>query len=85
LPSKLFEYGATGKPIMAGVTGFCKEFILQNIKNVVVFEPCNHESAQTAIKKLNLKHTNRSVFINKFDRQLIMDDFAKDIISLTYQ
>ena len=41
LPSKIFEYGATGKPILAGVAGYPREFIEANLDNAVTFEPCD--------------------------------------------
>ena len=37
LPSKLFEYAATGKPILAGVSGYAAKFIDENIVGCEVF------------------------------------------------
>ena len=39
LPSKIFEYAATGKPIWAGVAGYAAEFITSKIENSAVFFP----------------------------------------------
>ncbi|AKD56940.1 glycosyltransferase family 4 protein [Spirosoma radiotolerans] len=39
LPSKLFEYGATDKPIVAGVAGYAASFVRQHLPNAVVFVP----------------------------------------------
>ncbi|HIB84975.1 MAG TPA: glycosyltransferase WbuB, partial [Chromatiaceae bacterium] len=49
LPSKLFEYAASGKPILAGVSGYAAEFILEEISNSAIFPPCNAEAAAKAI------------------------------------
>ena len=35
LPSKIFEYAATGKPILAGVSGYSADFIRNNLKDKV--------------------------------------------------
>ena len=37
LPSKIFEYAATGKPILAGVSGYAAEFLGNQVKGVEVF------------------------------------------------
>ena len=37
LPSKLFEYGAMNKPILAGISGYSKEFVKSEISNCAVF------------------------------------------------
>src|SRR5690606_26666824 len=39
LPSKVFEYAATGKPIVAGVPGYAAEFVNAEIANAAVFAP----------------------------------------------
>ena len=42
LPSKVFEYGALGKPIVAGVSGYSANFIKQNLQINYCFEALNH-------------------------------------------
>ena len=82
LPSKLFEYAATNKPILAGVSGYSKNFILSEISNCEVFIPANYKDA---IKKLaNLKNSDnpRSKFIEKYKREKIMKKMAEDINEL---
>ena len=39
LPSKLFEYGAFDKPIIAGVGGYAAQFIRDNLLNYILFKP----------------------------------------------
>jgi len=82
LPSKIFEYAATGKPIVAGVSGYAAEFITREVENVVIFNSGDAVSAVTAIGKLSLQHFDRTDFINKFSRKKIMADMAKEILGL---
>lgn len=84
IPSKVFEYGATGKPILAGVMGYPKTFIKQNLPDAMFFEPTNVEQL---VKKLqdyapNNYRMDRSAFIQNFSRQKIMDELALEIINL---
>ena len=80
LPSKIFEYAALGKPILAGVTGYAAEFIKAEVSNAKVFHPCNVEGAEQALLSLDLKSELRDVFVEKFSRTNIMDQMAGDII-----
>ncbi len=80
LPSKIFEYAATGKPILAGVSGYAKDFINQEIKNANVFEPCSIKDAKKAMNGLEIRMCDRSDFKKKFDREVIMNLLAKDIL-----
>lgn len=82
LPSKIFEYAATGKPIWAGVSGFASQFITENIDNAQVFPPCDVVAAEAAFSKLRLQYTPRSAFVEKYDRGKIMDGLARDIIEI---
>ena len=82
IPSKLFEYAATGKPILAGVSGFPAQFIKDNIKNCEVFEPCNAEQAVKALNNLDLSYEDRHDFIAKFQRKKIMEKMSLEIVQL---
>ena len=82
LPSKLFEYAATGKPIWAGVLGYAAEFMKTEIENVAIFEPCNILEAEEAFNTLDLNYTPRTEFIMKYARDNIMQSMAADILSL---
>ena len=84
LPSKIFEYAATGKPILAGVSGFAAEFLNTYVKNSAVFEPCNLNQAINSLEILDLRHTERNSFIQEFSRTKIMSDMAKSIISVPF-
>jgi hypothetical protein len=80
LPSKLFEYGATGKPIWAGVSGYAAEFLRTEMSNAEVFNPCDAIDAERAFLMLNMRTENRAQFIAKFSRKNIANIMARDIL-----
>jgi hypothetical protein len=82
LPSKLFEYAALGKPIWAGVAGYAASFIADHIPNAAVFNPCDAEDAFNSFCRLEMVTRPRVEFVTQFSRAAIMQDMAKDIISL---
>ena len=82
LPSKIFEYGALGKPIWAGVAGYSAEFIKKNITNAAVFMPCDVDEAAKSFDSLEMVTRLRIDFIENFARSNIMKKMATDIISL---
>lgn len=82
LPSKLFEYAVTGKPIWAGVSGYASDFITSKIENAAVFLPCNIDSALLSFKKLDIKTSPRTKFADEFARDKIMKNMAKEIMRL---
>lgn len=80
LPSKLFEYAATNKPIWGGLSGYANRFAKKRIKNIALFSPCNAEEAITALKELKLQNTSRWDFVEEFSRTTIKKQMAQDII-----
>lgn len=80
LPSKIFEYGAIGKPIWAGVAGYPAEFIRSELTNAVVFPPCDPDAAMAAFQNLELADRARPAFVEKFSRRAISLELARDII-----
>ncbi len=79
LPSKLFEYAATGKPIWAGLAGFPAQFTQQEIENAAVFNPCDAAGAVAAFRTLRLHACDRLAFVDKYRRTHIMNRMADDI------
>ncbi|MDM7943747.1 MAG: glycosyltransferase family 4 protein [Hydrogenophaga sp.] len=79
LPSKLFEYAATGKPIWAGLAGFPSRFAHDEIENVAVFQPCDSMGAARSLETLKLQTIDRSHFIDKYRRTTIMGRMAGEI------
>lgn len=81
LPSKIFEYAATGKPIIAGVQGYAKKFLNDEVgEGVLIFEPCNVEDFLLKLNKFNPQSIyERTVFINKFIRTKTSHELANTI------
>ena len=79
LPSKLFEYGALGKPIWAGVAGYAADFIRENIDNGTVFAPCDVKGGEQAFAALNMQTQPREEFAAKYARERIMGEMAVDV------
>jgi|SRR5690625_4663535 len=84
LPSKLFEYAATGKPILAGIAGYASNFTRTEIENAQVFAPCDVDGGFQAFKALLLEYTDRDQFKSKYARRNIMQQMAHDILSNEY-
>lgn len=82
LPSKLFEYAATGKPILAGVSGYSAEFVKTELRNAAVFSPCNAREAEARLATLELATKARENFVKKYAREHIMCAMADDMLSL---
>jgi UDP-N-acetylglucosamine:LPS N-acetylglucosamine transferase len=79
LPSKLFEYGAMNKSILAGISGYSEQFVKSEISDCAVFSPTDLEDAVKKFESLSYSIKPRELFIKKFDRQKIMQEMAKDI------
>ncbi len=80
LPSKIFEYGALDKPIIAGVGGYASNFINQNLSNYILFLPGDAESMVNQLKSFTFKYEQRLGFRKTFDREQINKQMAKSII-----
>lgn len=83
LPSKVFEYATTNKFIIAGVGGYAKEFIDENVSDAIVFEPCNADDFYNKFENVqNFSNINRSAFVQNFKRQNIMNKMAKEVYKI---
>jgi glycosyltransferase involved in cell wall biosynthesis len=82
LPSKLFEYAAMGKPILAGVTGYPAEFVSREIDHAAVFKPCDAAAAESALSTLVLKDQRRERFLARFSRAELTAKLAADVLSV---
>jgi len=82
LPSKIFEYAATGKPILAGVGGYAAEFIESNVPNASIFSPCEAGQALSSIKDLQINQTERAEFIRNYSREFISKQMVEEMLSI---
>jgi glycosyltransferase involved in cell wall biosynthesis len=80
LPSKLFEYAATGKPIWAGLSGFPASFTRRKIANAALFEPCDVDSAVAAFRTLELTSVSRAEFVDAYSRASIKKVMASEVL-----
>ena len=81
LPSKLFEYGAMGKPIWAGVSGYAADFVRTELDNSAVFNPCDAAEAERVFSQLRLQNEPRDRFAAKFARINIANEMANDVLN----
>lgn len=84
LPSKIFEYAATGRPMVAGVSGYAEDFLRTHLSGVEVFKPLDANAMVLAVTRLlgTTKSIERQNFCDTFSRQNIMQSMARDIMSV---
>ena len=81
LPSKIFEYGAYDKPVIAGVAGFASQFIEEHVENHILFSPGDIDTFVSKIRSFEFKNKRRKGFVSAFSRRNIMEQMALSIIS----
>lgn len=87
LPSKIFEYAATGRPMLAGVSGHAAEFLGQHLPDVEVFRPLDTSAMVAAVNRLieTDGQASRALFCENFARRNIMKRMAADVLELLKQ
>ncbi len=63
LPSKVFEYGCLGKPIIAGVDGYASKFLKEEMIGCFIFKPCDISSLKNVFSKIVICTKKRKVFL----------------------
>ena len=84
LPSKIFEYVMTGKPILAGLAGYSADFITKNVSGCWLFPPCDITQAIIQLDTIlssDIKNEDRKKFYEEFNREKMMGKLATKIIS----
>ena len=84
LPSKIFEYAAFGKPIIAGISGYSAKFMGDNVPHTIVFDPGNVNQCVVSIRKgqsLRIDNNQIDIFIKKYAREKIMKEMASHILT----
>lgn len=84
LPSKIFEYAATGRPMLAGVSGHAAEFLGRHLPDVEVFRPLDAAAMVAAVNRLitSPNRVDRTLFCHNFSRRNIMRRMAADLLEL---
>lgn len=81
MPSKMFEYGAFDKPIIAGVGGYAYEFVKKNIPNHILFKPTDVEDFVKQMKEYSIRFESRDKFKKDFSRTSIDKKMANSILA----
>ena len=76
IPSKFFEYAATGKPVVAGARGYLARFLRAQAAGVWCFPPGDAASAVQCINAVDHIWYDRSRFRERFDRGALMRPFC---------
>ena len=85
LPSKIFEYTALSKPIVAGLSGYSAQFLRDNIPYAYLFSPGDYNGAISCILDANNSSVSQAVlsnFVMKYSRVTIMDKMSNELINI---
>jgi len=85
LPSKIFEYAAVGKPIVAGLSGYSAKFMKDNLPYANIFNSGDIEGACLSILKVSTLSVPDNVivdFIQHYSRESIMDKMAEHLLNI---
>ncbi|MCQ4913515.1 glycosyltransferase family 4 protein [Bacteroides nordii] len=85
LPSKLFEYGAFNRPIIAGVGGYAAKFVEENLSNHILFKPTDVNDFVSQLRNYTLLFEERKEFKENFSRREIMKRMAESICEILNQ
>ncbi|MES2319270.1 MAG: glycosyltransferase family 4 protein [Pseudomonadota bacterium] len=78
VPSKLFEMIASGKPIVAGVSGEAARFLKRNAPDARLFPPGDLDGAIDAFKfRANSHRTDRSQFLGMYGQDAVVAPLAR--------
>lgn len=85
LPSKLFEYGATGRPILAGIAGCAAEFTATELPDAEIFSPCDAKAMIAAFERLVARpaRIDRERFRGRHARRKIMAAMAENLLGFS--
>lgn len=85
LPSKIFEYAALGKPIIAGINGYSSKFMRANVPHAIVFNPGDVSQCVDSIRKvesLRIDNNQIDIFVKEYAREKIMKKMANHILTI---
>jgi len=79
LPSKIFEYAALGKPMVAGISGYSAKFLQDNVPYAQIFHPGDVEGGVEAVERAvstEVDANEINSFVEKYARESIMQEMA---------
>jgi|TARA_Y100000294_G_scaffold152258_1_gene150463 glycosyltransferase involved in cell wall biosynthesis len=85
LPSKIFEYAVLDKPIVAGLSGYSAQFIVDNIGHTSLFKPGDVNGCVTTIQNAvgyRVDHERSRRFVERYSRERIMERMADHVLSI---
>ncbi len=85
LPSKIFEYTASSKHIVAGLSGYSADFLSDSTPHASVFNPGDVNHCVRLIKKVESLKVDREkidFFVKEYAREKIMNKMASHILNL---
>lgn len=82
LPSKLFELGATDKPILTGLSGYAASFVRQHLTNTILFAPGDVRELVRQLRETPYYTATRTAFRAQFQRQAISQALARQVVNI---
>jgi glycosyltransferase involved in cell wall biosynthesis len=85
LPSKIFEYVALKKPIVAGLSGYSAQFLRDHVPYAFLFDPGDSEGAVSCVLNVVESSVPEDVvreFVMTYSRVVIMEQMANQLISM---
>lgn len=85
LPSKIFEYIALKKPIVAGLSGYSAEFLQENIPHAFLFKPGDFVAGASCVFEADnslVSEADVTKFIMTYSRLTVMDQMANQLINI---
>ena len=82
-PSKIFEYAALGRPIVAGLNGYSAQFLKEYIPYACLFDSGDSSGAESCFRNaVNSKIPESIVrqFVDKYSRDWIMDVMSDNLL-----
>jgi glycosyltransferase involved in cell wall biosynthesis len=85
LPSKIFEYAAMGKPIVAGLNGYSAKFMNDHVPYANTFSSGDIEAAKSSILQASTVKVSDAIvsdFVAQYSRESIMEKMSEHILNV---